>query len=389
MIFRRFQKSAAEPDVELPSTVNPIGPKPPKGLPLKPEYVGKPTRLLGGTFDPYPPVYRDLSKARQKVRDLAGSRWYESVVPGAKSLRQRRLADARRALAKLHGENRSNVVQTKRNLASQIARWYSTTPGGLDRAVADAQKAMQNRDPRLAQHFSAWDPGNVYKDIPVDVAAAGRFPVFETENVTYNRPFSVTPRGTQTTVLLSGYDPTTRKAYVPDPETLAGQAKMERALSTAVFGQGGQDLGSPSDVSAEASLPYNADTLLSEIKRRYSYFTGRPVNNLAEARRAWNWWGRNRSAGDQLGPRDIEEPRFVTGKENLPFPVLYEDRNRIDAEVQPMPLKSMQTHPRDWPTAPTGRFWEYNAMPNDTKELLLKRMLELVRNSGRTAAPVA
>lgn len=364
MIFRRFQKSAAEPSkpsVTVPPIVYEKGPTPPAFVPRK----LRPNSSLQPTAKELNTTYYDLDELNSlflRRGANAAQRWL-----------------ALRLLAK---SNLDNIYKTQKDLKSQISRWYRNTPGGFNKAVANAQNAMRNRDPRLARYFRTWTPEAVKRPVPTSVLVNSRRALRDT---------SIRSGGSIVPTISGTYRHDTKDIVVADPRSLGGQRVLEHELSHAAFPAIRRPL--PGVQDGYLADPPEADARLAEIKRRYSYATGRHVDNLEEARRAWKWYR-------QYAPLEYEYsrsfPQLVEDPYNRPPssfdkyqyepPKLYwKDDYWFLHEGRKAP--ALRLHPRDFDPLSPFEFETYDKAPESTKELLLKRMLELVRNSGRTAAP--
>jgi hypothetical protein len=177
-------------------------------------------------------------------------------------------------------------------LREDISRWYEPA-GGIDKAVAAAQQAMQKTD----APFQPWDVKDLDRKIPME--------------------FTEMPAGSN-----GRYMPD-RKVVQVNRDEPPSQYTLEHERSHSVFGPDQYQSPGISDTgtrflgkrnTAYITQPGEIDVRLANIKRHYAYNTGKIVTTPQEAEEALKWWGRNSDDFEKEVP-EAERPAYLPKKE--------------------------------------------------------------------------
>ena len=243
-----------------------------------------------------------------------------------------------------------NLKVYEANLADVVSPYYKDAPGGFGRAAFDAEHAMRNRQHGLTDRFPKWnidditDDKKIYTYVPQDgrnvlggTAGAyyqpgGDYIVMPRHRTQTESDWYEGPRVDKTVkelqdwydsdrwnfheTLLSGTErnPNAKDTRMPNPYNPVGgwsfgKAALDHELTHSNIG--GSDSTYPRnypDALTPYKNPYGDDNLkmqrhwdyaatpteldprIAEIKRAYTAKTGRHVNNMEEAEKAWYWW---------------------------------------------------------------------------------------------------
>lgn len=263
-----------------------------------------------------------------------------------------------------------NLKVYEANLADVVSPYYKDAPGGFGRAVFEAEHAMRNRQHGLTDRFPKWnidditDNKKIYTYVPgqgsgVDEnrSTAGYYhPAYDyivmprrrsqTDSDWYEGPrvartpeeilnFHDSDRWNFHETLLSGTErnPNAKHTGMPNPYNprVGGWSDEKSTLDHELTHSniGGRDSTYPRKYPLAqtpyknpyddtnpgmkaywdyAATPTELDPRIAEIKRAYTSKTGRHVNNMEEAERAWYWW--MRGGGSEYpywGDKDILE----------------------------------------------------------------------------------
>jgi len=246
-----------------------------------------------------------------------------------------------------------NLKVYEANLADVVSPYYKDAPGGFGRAAFEAEGAMRDRTHGLTDRFPKWNIDDITADKKIytyqpsgtdavlDGTAAGYYqpggdyivmPRKETQTYSdyYDKPKNIktgkqirdwfdSDRWNFHETLLSGTERNRNADYtrMPNPynPTVGGwsgeKATLDHELTHSNIG--GRDSTYPrkypdaltpyknpyGDDNPQmkkywdyAATPTELDPRIAEIKRAYTSKTGRHVNNMEEAEKAWYWWMR-------------------------------------------------------------------------------------------------
>lgn len=237
-------------------------------------------------------------------------------------------------------------------LGKQVARWYENA-GGIDEAVARAQEAQRNRDPKVLDSllWPQWKESSVTQ-IPVLVdevpglSNGGRGNGGTTGQIWGEYDFD----GSVSINTNSPHRQSTLEHELGHA-SYSGTPRLRRGIEQGMRERRWGDSWADTTFQHYWSDPGEVDVRLAEIKRRYAQHTGKLVTTPEDAREAWDWWRKH-------------EGKF---------------RPEYNAT-----LKAPIERPEDTPTLTPRAFEFYDTrLPDDVKEQLMHRMPELVRTEDR------
>lgn len=246
-----------------------------------------------------------------------------------------------------------NLKVYEANLKDVVSPYYKDAPGGFGRAAFDAEAAMRNRTHGLTDRFPKWniddilDDKKIYTYVPQDGRTVlggnaagyyhpgGDYIVMPRKRSQTDSDWYEGPRGRKTPeelqdffdadrwnfheTLLSGTErnPNAKNTRMPNPYNprVGGwsgeKGTLDHELTHASMGGGKSTyprkypdsmtpFKNPYDDTFPqmkaywdyAATPTELDPRIAEIKRAYTSSTGRHVNTMEEAEKAWYWWMR-------------------------------------------------------------------------------------------------
>ena len=249
--------------------------------------------------------------------------------------------------------HQDNLKVYEANLVDLVSPYYKNAPGGFGRAAFEAEHAMRNRQHGLTDRFPKWnidditDDKKIYTYVPKDgrtVLGGGAAGYYQPQGdyIVMPRKRSQTysdwyegPRVRRTfeemqdyedsdrwnfyETLLSGTErnPNAKYTRMPNPYNprVGGwsgeKATLDHELTHSNIGGGkstyprkypdsqtpyknpyGDDNPKMKKYWDYAATPTELDPRIAEIKRAYTSSTGRHVNTMEEAEKAWYWWMR-------------------------------------------------------------------------------------------------
>lgn len=201
-------------------------------------------------------------------------------------------------------------------LRDDISRWYVNVPGGLDAAVAQAQAAVEANGGR------PWNPADLDAPSPVIVKELDRglgYHNSRTDELALSNQFLTDPFQRQTVL---EHERSHRLYGEPpdDSSVLPGPARWLNSDTGARY----------------VTKPSESEVRLADMKRKYAFFTGQLVDSPEEAERAIKWYGRNFESMPDAGPDAARSGKRIAG--------------------------------------------EYLSLPDEERQKLFLRMMEVVRN---------
>jgi hypothetical protein len=247
-----------------------------------------------------------------------------------------------------------------------VSRWYENTPGGFDSAVENSQRALREHGlvypTDRSSGYGAWSPSRVDLRSPVSVNwalgpmhARGTYTP-ETGAVHLNPLLlAASPKGRHPTLehelthaLLGqsprpGVRPSARAGASRFDDTPSGSATLSLNPKLAnQYNSGGPDaylaekrLRSLVDDETYVMSRAELDPRVAEVRRKYAFFTGRDVASPQVAEDAWNWWRANRGWLEDI------------------------------------------SSPTELPTMARSLFDIYDALPDESKRVMFKRMTQV------------
>lgn len=251
-----------------------------------------------------------------------------------------------------------------------VSRWYENTPGGFDEAVANSQRALQEHGVVYPHSnspaYGNWSPEDVDSPVPtsvnwnlgpfdargsyggtardvklnpasLDAQPRGRNPIVEHE-VTHAMLDKSRP--TEPPVIAAEAWKNASQRFDRSPEGSATLA-MHPRLAAQYQGDGPDAHFAEQKlrplVANERYLMQRAelDPRIAEVRRRYAFYTGRDVVTPEDAADAWEWWRTNREW-----------------------------------------LEDLST-PTDTPSMARSHFDTYDALPDESKSILFRRMTQV------------
>jgi hypothetical protein len=209
------------------------------------------------------------------------------------------------------------VFKSTETLSDNVAPYYAKAPGGFSGAVDSAQRAMANR-PNLPPHvrdrlarFSTWPSAAV--DMPIHTyweggkGVLGGGAVTDPGGNTHAGASGLAYRGAPAiAVATPGTDPAAFAFRGGHPQTTLNHELTHAALQNPYDTPAGADkplfpyhtpaMADPADDAAfrehwqYEGTPTELDPRLAEIKRYYTDATGRQVDTVDEANRAFEWY---------------------------------------------------------------------------------------------------
>jgi hypothetical protein len=176
---------------------------------------------------------------------------------------------------------------------SRLKRWYENTPGGFDGALADAVRATNARPPTGAiNNFAGINPGMVNDPVPVELKNSqgddsgsynARHGIILRERADLSGPLR--PNADRTLDHeLTHHLTTTPGIFEPSDESVSKYAPKIDPKATK------DRWADDPDYFRYSTTPTELDPRIAEIKRQYTYVTGRRVNTPEVAEDAINWW---------------------------------------------------------------------------------------------------